>query len=183
MKKKIGNYLLKQKLKKKTNRDTHFTGVNDAKLVGILFDANNFDDYKRIKHFERDLHSKGKKVVLLGYEHNKVKNSQYIGDKNNGFITKKDFNWVNTPTDPFIDEFISQKFDILFVISSGNYFAIHYISLLSNAYFKVGCAGQNQHDFDLILDMPANASVEEQLHQMWHYLKLISNTKTEPVDA
>lgn len=183
MKKKIGNYLLKQKLKKRTNRDTHFTGVQNAKKIGILFDATEYDDFKRIKKFERDLTQQGKKVTMLGYEHSKNKNSQYIGDQHNAFINKKDFNWVNSPTEPFVDEFISQTFDILFVFSSGNYFPIHYISLLSSAYFKVGCAGKNQHDFDLIMDMPSTSPIEEQLKQMWFYLQQISNTKEEPIDA
>lgn len=179
MRKNIGNYLLKQKLKKKTNRNTHFDGVQNAKVIGILFDATDFDDYKRIKQFEKELHQQGKKVFLLGYEHSKTKNTQYIGDSLNGFINKKDFNWANTPTEPFIEEFINKTFDVLFIFSSGDYFPIHYVSLLSNAYFKVGCAGKNQHDFDLIMDMPSTAPIEEQMKQMWYYLQLISNTKSQ----
>jgi hypothetical protein len=180
MKKKIGNYLLKQKLKKKRDRNTHFDGIQNTKEIGILFDATDYEDYKRIKQFEKELQHQGKKVVLLGYEHNKTKNTQYISDSSKGFINKKDFNWMNTPTEPFVEEFINKIFDVLFVFARDSYFPIHYVSLLSNAYFKVGCAGKNEHDFDLIMDMPSTASVEEQIKQMWYYLQLISHDKKQP---
>jgi hypothetical protein len=173
---KIGQALLKRKLKSKPSRKIEFSGVQHMKHIGILFDATSFDNYKAVLSFDKEMRKLGAKVSILGYQHSKRPTGNYVSDLHNGFINRKDFNWYNACKSQFVSDFIVKEFDALFVISPQNYFPIHYVSLLSLAKFKVGIAGQNQSDFDLMLEIPTKTPFNDQIHYMWKYIEMLSKS-------
>lgn len=169
----IGNFLLAKKLKHQ-HREKHFSGLKQSVSVGILFDASSSSDNVIIKNLVKDLRQQGKDARVLGYVNHRNKDPQYISDGHNAYISKQDFNWLNQPKDPLIDEFISKKFDILLVLTYQNWFPVHYISSLSQAHFKVGKSGISEPNFDLTLEMAEITPLEEQVSQMMRYLNMIS---------
>lgn len=176
MKEKIGNFLLRRKLKKQ-NRKQVFLGMQKAKTVGILFDATNLDNYHQVKTLAKQLVKAGKGVKVLGYSHSKEKDSQYIGDNNNGFICKKDFNLFYQTKDDYTVRFINFDFDLLFVVSDDMWFPLKYISHLSNASFKISKKSLSDEIFDLMIDVPKKTAIKIQIEQMLYYLNMLTGSE------
>ncbi len=176
MKQMIGNYLLNRKLLK-LKQTKAFNGINKAKSIGILFDATKYDSYKAVKSLVKELTANNKNVKALGYVNNKKMDDQYLSDKIWQFVCKKDFNWINQPTDSSVDSFANESFDILIVLAVDPYFPIRYISSLSKSLFRVGLNGVENSIFDMVLQVKPNESMEHHISVTMQYLKMISNQK------
>lgn len=176
MKNKIGYYLLRKKLSKRIRRK-EFKGLESAKRIGILFDATDVNNFRIIKNLEKDLLQMGKHLMILGYVHNRQKSDQYISDRHFAFVTKKDFNWLNQPTEPFIEEFIDIEFDMLLVLANTPWYAIQYISQLSKAHFKVSKSHISDGFIDLTIDISKNIAIQELIHHILKYLRMMTNSE------
>lgn len=176
----IGQYLLRQKLKKQ-KRIKHFGGMHNSKTFGILFDATDANNYTLAKTLSKKLTNQGKGVKTLGYSHSKTLNDQYIGDQNNGFINKKHFNWLYQPTDEYTKRFTEFNFDVLIVLSHNNWFPIQYICHLSNASFKVSKRFLFDDIFDFMIEVTNKAPLNELAEQILHYLNMFSDKETNQV--
>jgi hypothetical protein len=179
---KIGQVLLNKRLSHKPPRKIAFSGVQNMHHIGILYDASEFDSYKSVSVFEKRLRQHGVKTTLLGYQHTKKLNDNYIGDMHSGFYCRRDFNWLNVCHNQFLDDFVTKDFDALFVITSQKYFPLHYASMLSSAKFKIGLAEQNSTDFDLMIEIPLNTPIQDQIKFMWDYLEMLSKPKLAEAD-
>jgi hypothetical protein len=179
----IGQLLLNKKLSQKPLRKVHFSGVQNMHSIGVLFDATYFDNYKTVLAFEKRLRQMGAKTIVLGYQDTKKPTENYIDNLHTGFISRKDFNWFNNCNNAFVTEFTKMEFDALFVVTTQRYFPIHYASQLSSAKFKIGLVGENQSDFDLMLDIPISTPFQDQLTHMWTYLEMLSAPTMEMASA
>lgn len=179
---KIGQILLNKRLSHKPLRKMFFSGVQNMHHIGILYDATEFDNHKSVTSFEKRLRQHGAKTTLLGYQHAKKINDNYITDMHSGFYCRRDFNWLNVCHKEFVDDFVTKEFDALFVITTQKYFALHYASMLSSSKFKIGLAEQNTTDFDLMIDIPLSTPIQDQIKYMWDYLEMLSKPKMSTAD-
>ena len=171
--KKIGQFNLKRRLKNQ-NRQVQTHNFKTAKTAGILFNSPNEESFTAIKDFLSFLSQNELKVIALGYIPSKKVPENYLMRKGFNFYCKSDLNWYYKPRNEIIDQFIEQKFDILFDLSIKNYFTINYVGSLSNASFKIG--KQSEHAYqDFLIDISKNDTVEYLIEQIKHYLNILNN--------
>jgi hypothetical protein len=82
----------------------------------------------------------------------------------------KDFSFFFLPKSPEVIEFISAKYDALFVFSTCKDFAAAAVLKLSNAGLKIGFAGINDDALDLTFELPGYEP-DKLTEQIERYLK------------
>lgn len=171
--KKIGQFNLKRRLKNQKRKvQTH--NFKTAQTAGILFNSPNEKSFAAIKDFLSYLSQNELKVIALGYIPAKKVPENYLMRKGFNFYCKSDLNWYYKPKNEIIDQFIDQKFDILFDLSIKDYFTVNYVGSLSNASFKIGKQSENSYQ-DFVIDISKNDTVEYLIEQIKHYLNILNN--------
>ena len=173
IKKTIGEFLLKRRIKKH-NRVREVKNLLECKSLLIL--ACEPEDMSGMftSEFVKYLNGLEKEVVtLLLPERKKKNNESYQSDIK--LIESNDLNLFYIPNNPAILEQINRNFDLLIDLSLSNNFTLKYIHALSKAKFKVGAAVNYKNKFsDLTIDVSNNATVEYLLTQLKHYLTNIN---------
>src|SRR4030043_1194325 len=106
----IGRKVLHSKLKS-LNRNIKVCNINEAKSVGIVYNATNAVSFEIIRDFTKILVQKKIEVSVLGYVHSKKLIDHYLYRKGFDFFTKNDLNWFNKPVADTVEEFINIPFD------------------------------------------------------------------------
>ena len=84
----IGRKVLERKLKHK-KRATKVCNINDAKNIGIIFNATHLVSFEIIRNFMMSISSKKVNVYALGYVHSKKLIDHYLYRKGFDFFTKR----------------------------------------------------------------------------------------------
>ncbi|MCW3807241.1 DUF6913 domain-containing protein [Plebeiibacterium marinum] len=147
----IGRYLLNRKLKKK-NHTPVICNLENAKHIGIIYNAMSAKDMEAAKKIEKFYLSKNINVETLGFSNSKVLNETLISDQRHYYIGLKDYNWVFQPKSDMLKDFISKKFDILVDLYTLDDFCIEYIVKTSESKFLVGAAHINPQMHDFMID-------------------------------
>ena len=169
IKKKIGNYFLKKKLKD-LSRNCSFAGFEASKNIGIVFNATKEQDFELVKKYVKYLRAFGKKVKTIGYFDQKEIPGMVYSKVEHEYISNKDLNWYLKPLSFFIDEFIEQPYDILIDLNLDDDFALQYISSLSKAKFKIGKFASDADRFDMMIEMEQGQNLKLFLKHVDHYL-------------
>ena len=148
----LGNRLLHKKLQSLT-RLTRVCNINQAKSVGIIYNATDSVSFEIIKDFTKTLTQKKIDVSALGYVDSKKLIDHYLYRKGFDFFTKNNLNWYNRPVTDTVDDFIKKPFDILINLSLEEYYPIQYVLALSPASFKVGKYFDEPNYMDLMIDI------------------------------
>jgi len=148
----IGTKILNRKIRGKT-RNVRVCNINDAKKVGIVYNADYVISYELIKNLTKNLSDKGIKVDALGYVQSKKLIDHYLFRKGFDFFTKSQLNWYNKPIDRSVTDFIEKPFDILINLNLEKSYPIDYIVAMSNATFKVGRLFKGVNYIDLMIDI------------------------------
>lgn len=168
----IGRLNLNNRLKK-LNRKVQVHNFDSAKTAGILFNSPDEKSFEAIKQFLSFLTQKDLKVIALGYIPSKKVDEKFLMRKGINFYSKADLNWYYKPKNEIIDQFINQDFDILFDLSTLDYFTIKYVGSLSKASFKIGKQSDNIYN-DLTIDIASNNSVNYLIEQIKHYINILN---------
>ncbi|MGC9344929.1 MAG: DUF6913 domain-containing protein [Bacteroidales bacterium] len=173
----LGNQLLKKK-KKQTPRNRAVYNFDNAKSVGILFDANHSDAFDSIIAFYKFLKKRGIKSQMLGYVEDKELPDQMVLRDNCEFVSLRDIDlWLRPKNEAGVN-FMKETFDILFDLSLEDYFTMHYISTLSVAKFKVGRYKDTPNDYDFMINIDKKPSVEYLIEQIEVYVEILNKTST-----
>jgi hypothetical protein len=170
---KIGHMLFMKHLKN-MQRDKKVMGFAEAKSIGILYDATDFDDYETVKQYVKDMRAQHKEVLALGYvDRNELHNMQFA-KLGLDFFTKKELTWNMIPQHPVVTNFINTPFDILINLHPGKNFPLQYITAMSRSRFRIGIFHKkNEAFFDLLIDVKDDRSLKNFIDQVNHYLKII----------
>lgn len=150
-----GRLSLKKELNNDLSRKVVTTNLEKANAVAMLYKITTEEDYIKVNNFVKYLKSEfgTKRVFFLGYWDDAKKDPEFLHTKLDfDFFSKKNLNWKGIPVGGNIDNFISDKFDIL--IDLNNYYNVplRYLILKSCAKMKVGRYSQeNEPFFDLML--------------------------------
>ena len=166
----IGKKVLERKLKGRV-RTTRVCNINEAKNIGIIFNATQLVSFEIIRNFTKDLSEKKIKVSVLGYVHSKKLIDHYLYRKGFYFFTKNDLNWFNKPVADTVEEFINIPFDILINLCLEEYYPIQYIVALSVSGFKAGRYAEEPNYLDFMID------IEKEKKEMRDLQKQISENK------
>ncbi len=155
-------------------RRKQMADFEQARSIGVLFDASSQQEWQQTQQFVRQLESSGKKVMAMGFFRNKKSSQHLIEQMNMGFFQPADFSWNLKINNPRLSEFVGQPFDILFDVSAPELFYTKYLAGISAAGYKVGVFQQeNVEVFDLMIRMPAQYALKELMQHAVFYLKMI----------
>lgn len=172
---KIAFYILNKKLKH-ASRERGVYNLNNAKTIGIVYNATHQENYEIAKEFILKIKTQNNNVSSLGFVDSKEVLDFYRKDEKNHFFSRKNINWYGKPNNPYIKKFIETKFDILINISIINEFPIQYIIALSNAKFKVGKFIEKNAYFDFMIDIKEKNDIKLLTEQIYHFLNIINNS-------
>jgi hypothetical protein len=144
----IGQKVLERKIRDR-NRTIAVCNINDAKKIGIIFNATHLISFEIIRNFVKELSQKKISVNALGY----------VNSKGFNFFTKSNLNWFNKPVTDTVEEFINIPFDILINLCLEEYYPIHYVVALSISTFKVGKYFKEPNYLDLMIDIEKEKKV------------------------
>jgi len=178
----IGNYFLSLELNS-LHRNKTFMNMEDAKTVGILFDATENEIFDLVKKYILYLKDMKKCVKAIGFYNQKETPPMAYSKLEYDFFTIKDLNWYNFPDNIYVRNFIEEEYDILLDLNIHDSFPLRYVSSLSKAKFKVGKKSKrNNFTFDLMIDADASKGMKYFLRNIDTYLYII-NKKHDKIIA
>ena len=173
---KIGAIIL-QKKAKKNKRRMGYKNFNLAKSIGIVWNASNSEEFQTLTKFHQQMQERNINVQIIGYYDGKNLPDKYTAIRYLSCIRKHEVNLFYIPKSDDTQNFINKKFDVLIDINFDKLFTIRYITVLSNALFKVGLfeTENNSSPFDLMMEIKKPVSVDNYLKQVVQYLEMMNN--------
>ena len=169
-----GNYFLSQEMKS-VRRNKMFLNLDDAKTIGIVFDATKNENFDLVKKYITYLRDLKKRVKGIGFFDSKTTPAMAYSKLEYDFFCLKDLSWNYIPNNIYVKNFIEDQYDILIDLNLKDAFPLKYISTLSRAKFKVGKSSKwNSSIFDLMLDVDASKDLKYFLRNLDTYLFIIN---------
>lgn len=172
----FGTRLIRQQLAlQKRNLQQAKFSFDEAKTVGILFDAANPDDFELVKRYVVYLREHRKKVKVLGFFSNKQIPALTYSKLEYDFFTLKELNWFGKPTTHILDNFINEEFDLLIDLNIHDHFPLKYIATVSKAKFKVGKYSEADLGiYDMLIDSDNTKTLKYFLRQVDTYVAMMN---------
>lgn len=175
----IGNILLQQELKSANlaRKATKFR-FEDAKNIGIIFDATNAEDFDLVKRYVAHLRENNKKVKVIGYFPSNGVPALTYSKLDFDFFSRKELSITGKPTPVFIRNFIEEQYDLLIDLNIHDHFALKYISAFSKAAFKVGKYEEDDtQTFDMMIDSDHTKTIKYFLRQIDTYITMLNKVE------
>lgn len=176
-----GNYFLSGEVKE-LRRNKMFVNMQDAKTVGIVFNATDKGDFDLVKKYITYLKEMKKRVKAIGYYDQKSTPESAYSKLEYDFFCQKDLTWYNAPNSVYVKNFIADQYDILLDLNLEDLFPLRYISSLSKASFKVGKkSDRNNYIFDLMIETVKGKGLKDFLKNIDTYLFIINKKQDQQV--
>ena len=143
---------LNQELKNNPRGESKIVSFENAKSIGILFDATDPGRRDQILKYIDQIKKKQKKVKSLGFFNSKQENTNFIFK----YFNTKNIDWAYRPTGETVSEFIQQPFDLLLNLEPETKIHTEYIAALSRANLRIGPYTENTYCYDLMIDTGSN---------------------------
>ena len=172
---KRGNAILQKKMARM--KRTRFKGnINNAKSMGLIWDAINPDDFVTLSLFYQKMAERNIDVKIMGYFPGKNLPDKLTAIRYLTCLKNEDINITYRPVSAEANTFIKTQFNILIDINFNNIFPLKYISYLSNAGFKVGIFdnGNKNPVYDLMMECNKSTDINTYLTQIIYYLEMIN---------
>jgi hypothetical protein len=177
LKHKVGRWVFQRDLN--TNKRTKAVcNLDQAKSIGILYDATIEENIKKIQPFVSYFFDLKKEVKALGYVNSKQLSYYHMPKLQYDFFYQKDLNWYYKPQNYIIDNFIAKDYDILINLCDSSVIPIKYLVASSVAHFKIGIYEEDYEIYDLMISLKDDKSLQKLMHEVKHYINLI-NKKNE----
>ncbi|MFM7218403.1 MAG: DUF6913 domain-containing protein [Bacteroidota bacterium] len=170
----LGRYRFRKELRK--NQVVHDTvGFEEAKKIGILYNATDEADYEVIKEYVKKLRSEHKKDVLaMGFVDRKKMPASQFPQYGLDFFCKKDLDFRMIPKDPIVHNFIQEPFDILVNLNAERCFPLQYIAALSQARFRVGRYDRRTVDcYDMMINLKGDPGIRTMIDEIETFLRIL----------
>lgn len=179
----FGNYLLSQEIKS-LRREKAFLNLEDAKTIGIVFDATSNENFMLVKKYISYLKDMKKRVKGIGFYNQKEVPLMTYSKLEYDFFSLKDLSWNNSPNNVYVTNFIEDKYDVLLDLNINDLFPLRYISSLSKARFKVGMkSDRNTSIFDMMIEVQDTTNLKYFLRNMDTYLFIINKKHDKQISA
>ena len=124
---KLANYLF-YKEHAHIVRNGYVVSFNEAKNIGLLYDATSDKNYELVKDLVKEFRSLHKDVLALGYYNGaELPQSRFI-KLGLDYFTKKSLNWKLKPSNKTVSNFINNEFDILICLSKERNIPLNHIA-------------------------------------------------------
>ncbi|MFT7588145.1 MAG: hypothetical protein ACI959_000351 [Limisphaerales bacterium] len=168
---KVKNRLSKHKVIRKT------VPLDQAKHIGILFNADRPENIVLINRFAEQLKEGNRKIDLLGFINRKSTESGETAVSNFKWFDKKGVNWYGVPTAKEGLDFINTKFDILINGWLEPTRPLEYISTFSQASWRISPHFEGKDElaeFQISLK-EGKQDLNHYFDQVDHFVRTISN--------
>ena len=173
IKHRFGRWVFQKELKS-NKRTKAVSNLENAKSIGILYEATDAAQIKKIEPFVKYFFELKKDVKALGYVNKKKLDNHHIPKLNYDFFYLKDLNWYYKPQNYIINNFVKKEYDILINLSDSNCIPIKYLVASSLAHFKIGQFEDGFEIYDLMIKLDKEKSKERLMEEIKHYLNLIN---------
>ncbi len=175
VKNKIANFRLNKQLSEQV-RQKEFINFEDARSIGIVFEATKLDDFDLIKKYVLKLKEQGKKVHAVGYFDQKITPQNISYPKTEfDFFNNRELKSLSQPASPYIQTFISEIRDVLIDFNLFNKFPLRYIAANSYAKCKIGIdIPENKNLHDMLIALKPEDGIAEYIRQTDIYLAMIN---------
>ena len=169
----IGQFVFQREIKF-NKRLKEVCNLNDAKSIGILYDATSEKQINQIKPFVDYFFELRKDVKALGYVNSKQLAYCHTPKLQYDFFYEKDLNWYYKPQNYIIDNFINKEYDILINLCDSSCIPIKYLVASSIARFKIGQHEEGYEIYDLMISLNDDKSIKKLMSEIKHYINLIN---------
>ncbi len=165
----IKDFFLKRIFKKNLHNVKNSSSLVPIQTVGLLLDESYFFDKELLV---KELFNYGileNNIKIIVYKDKLKKSEDYLYPTFSG----KNFNWKGDSTEPIVQEFVNEKFDLLI-----SYYDVEKAVLLkmthnSKAQFKVGLSAVDKRLNHLIISTNAE-NYKVFAHELFRYLKILN---------
>ena len=144
-KQKVGKWVFQRELQT-NSRIKEVCNLDNAKSIGILYEATSDKQIQMIKPFVSYFFDLKKDVKALGYVNSKELSFFHTPKLQYDFFYQKDLNWYYKPQNYIIDNFIKKEYDILINLCDSSVIPIKYLVASSIAHFKIGVHEEGYDD-------------------------------------
>jgi hypothetical protein len=171
----LGNMRFKNEVSRlKLKREV--VGFDEAKKIGLLYDATNNGDFEVVKQYIKSVRSRQKDVLALGYVDKKELPANQYAQYGLDFFSRKNLNWQMIPANPVVNNFINESFDILINLNNNKCFPLRYISAVSHARFRVGRFDKkNVICYDMMIQLNGEPGIKTIIEEVENFLRQIKN--------
>ena len=173
IKQKVGQWVFQRDLKT-NSRKKEVCNIDEAKSIGILYDATLEHQIKMIQPFVSYFFNLKKDVKALGFVNSNQLLYCHIPKLQYDFFYKKDLNWYYKPQNYIVDNFIKKEYDILINLCDSKIIPIKYLVASSIAHFKIGIYEENYEIYDLMISLKEDKSLNKLMNEIKHYINLIN---------
>tara|TARA_A100001035_G_scaffold277666_1_gene274921 strand:- start:583 stop:1134 length:552 start_codon:yes stop_codon:yes gene_type:complete len=172
---KVGKWVFQRQLLS-NKRSKFICNLEDARSVGILYDATDEENINHIKPFVSYFFDLKKEVKALGFVNSNSLSHFHIPKLQYDFFNKKDLNWYYRPQNYIIDNFVKKEYDILINLCDSSIIPMKYLIASSVARFKIGIYEKNYEIYDLMISLKDINDKSKLMYEIKHYVKLINKT-------
>lgn len=176
---KYGLYRLCKDFRKPENNAV-VCNLNDAKSVGIIYNATTLNDFVLIRDFVFKLKKDIPEVKALGYVDAKELSTFHLQPLEFSFFCRKNLNKYFKPHEDSVADFVKLKFDILMDFNLNEQLPVRFVLAESEALFKTGrhCEIEpNYYDLMIKYDFDSENPLAQLIKQTEYYLKMIKPIK------
>src|SRR5688572_4894522 len=156
-----------QKELQKVRLQREAVGFDEAKKIGLLYDATDEGDFEAIKTYIKGVRKEQKEIYALGFVDRKELPRTQFAQYGIDFFTRKDLGWNMIPGNLTVDNFISEPYDVVINLALNSCFPLRYIAAVSKARFRVGRFDKrNTYCYDLMLNIRDDIGIQELLVQV-----------------
>jgi hypothetical protein len=161
---------------RKLKRNVQVFNLEQAKSIGVVYNASTENDYNRAAGLIRHLQAQGKMVKSIGIAPFKIR-PHYLPTKlSYDFITANELNWYKKPYGTFVEDFIKYEFDILIDLNLMGNDSLRYVTSLSKAKFKIGLYNEEHKAiYDFMLEGIGPTKVSLFIKELLHYLEIFNS--------
>lgn len=173
LRKRMHLYLLKKRVGQ-LQADSTIVNYNEAKKIGVLYNAADPADVALVAKYMQALKQKGKHVKGLAY----IPDPKKAVDVTAEHFTNKNVSWFFVPKGMDVESFTKERFDLLVNLYTKQCLPLEYISAVSEARYKVGRYIEDKtYCFDLMVYMDEQKGLSSMIKEVDHLLTEINKHK------
>src|SRR5437868_12026765 len=92
----LGNFRFRKVIEKQKQK-RELVGFNEAKKIGVLYDATDSSNFEIMKAYVKNIRSQQKEILALGYVNKKELPSNQYAQYGLDFFTRRHVDWMLIP--------------------------------------------------------------------------------------
>ncbi|MGL4364170.1 MAG: DUF6913 domain-containing protein [Bacteroidales bacterium] len=157
-------------------RNKQFVSFDAAKTVVLILDMQEKEVLQNLPFIKTFFQKKNIQCSFILYKEKEILPEPKLPVNNVKIFSQKQLNWFGCPIDR--DNKLSQPYDIAIDLCRQEHkFPLHYIVSVLQARMIIGGIFYPNNPYDMIIDLPKEASLQEYLQQINYYLSTINNPK------